>query len=91
MDQGDYFAEGLDDRGGRGRIVTVGWTVRAQKAGALWAAPKPFEPHQGKPASSKSVQVPPGGGRFRPPALRHTVPDGSHFEVRAAGERAIAR
>ncbi|MEQ1929818.1 MAG: hypothetical protein ABL957_04690 [Parvularculaceae bacterium] len=64
MDQGDYFAEGLDDRGGRGRIVTVGWTVRAQKAGALWAAPKPFEPHQGKPASSKSVQYCPAAVDF---------------------------
>lgn len=64
MDHSDSFAEGLDERGGRGRIVTVGWTVRAQKAGALWAAPKPYEPHQGKPMSSKSVQFCPAAVDF---------------------------
>lgn len=64
MNEDDYFAEGLDDRGGRGRIVTVGWTVRAPKTGALWALPRPYEPHQGKPMSSKSVQFCPAAVDF---------------------------
>ena len=64
MDQTDYFAEALDDREGRGRIVTVGWTVRTPKTQVLWAPPRPFEPHQGKPQSSKSVQYCPAAVDF---------------------------
>jgi hypothetical protein len=60
----DFSAE-MDERGRKGpRIVTVGWTVRAAKAGLIWAAPEPFSRNDRKAASAKSVQYCPAAVEF---------------------------
>lgn len=68
MSWDDYFA---DDRAasdasdrGRKRTVTVGWTVRTQKANAIWGPPQSFSRQDPKPSSAKSVQVCPAAVDF---------------------------
>ncbi|MFC6198075.1 hypothetical protein [Ponticaulis profundi] len=68
MSWDDYFAEerAADEGATRGkkRTVTVGWTVRTQKAEAIWGAPQAFSRQDPKPRSSKSVQVCPAAVDF---------------------------
>ena len=67
MSWDDYFAEEREaDNGGSGkkRTVTVGWTVRTQKAEAIWMAPKPFSRDDPKPSSANSVQACPAAIDF---------------------------
>ena len=60
MDWEEYFADeqsGRDaEQRGKKRTVTVGWTVRAAKASAMWSAPQPFSRQDSKSASAKSIQ-----------------------------------
>lgn len=59
------FSGEMDARAMRGaRIVTVGWTVRAAKAGAIWAPPQPFVRADRKAPSAKSVQHCPAAVEF---------------------------
>jgi hypothetical protein len=61
----DDFAIDMDVRGGsRSRVLTVGWTVRAAKAGIIWAPPAPFSRSDRKAASAKSVQYCPAAVEF---------------------------
>lgn len=59
------FAAGMDARvGARSRVVTVGWTVRAAKAGLIWSPPEPFTRGDRKAPSAKSVQYCPAAVEF---------------------------
>jgi hypothetical protein len=59
------FAADMDARGAaRSRTVTVGWTVRAAKAGLIWAPPEPFTRNDRKAPSAKSVQYCPAAVEF---------------------------
>ena len=59
------FSTELDERAGKkARNVTVGWTVRAAKAGVLWQPPQVFTRNDQKAASSKSVQYCPAAVEF---------------------------
>ncbi|HRX40377.1 MAG TPA: hypothetical protein P5072_13155, partial [Parvularculaceae bacterium] len=58
------FAEDMDPAGAKKRTVTVGWTVRAPHAQAIWGAPKLFERSLPRPASAKSVQACPAAVDF---------------------------
>lgn len=60
---GDQDARSAEERGKK-RTITVGWTVRAQKASLIWAPPQPFTRTDPKPASAKSVQVCPAAVDF---------------------------
>lgn len=62
MSWDDYFANEADPTSRR--TITVGWTVRAQKAHAIWGAPEPFNPTKTRPASAKSVQYCPAAVDF---------------------------
>lgn len=58
------FAQDMDARGAKKRTVTVGWTVRAPHAHAIWRPPTPFGHKLTKPTSSKSVQACPAAIDF---------------------------
>ena len=60
----EKFAEDMDPAGAKKRTVTVGWTVRAPHAQAIWGAPKLFERSLPRPASAKSVQACPAAVDF---------------------------
>ncbi len=64
MDWDEAFAEDLDGRSKKGRLLTVGWTVRAAKSQIIWAPPKPLDAPQTRAASAKSVQYCPAAVDF---------------------------
>lgn len=64
MDWDEVFAEEQDARSKKGRVTTVGWTVRAAKSQVIWAPPKPLEASDARPPSAKSVQYCPAAVDF---------------------------
>lgn len=68
MSWDDYFAAdagGAEAEGrGKKRTVTVGWTVRAAKSGAIWGPPKTFSRSDPKAKSAKSIQACPAAIDF---------------------------
>lgn len=68
MNREDQFAEEMgreeSEARGKGRTVTVGWTVRFPTSDAIWGPPKAFSRKDPKPASAKSVQLCPAAIDF---------------------------
>ncbi|QZH75947.1 MAG: hypothetical protein JY451_05045 [Erythrobacter sp.] len=69
MSWDDYFAEDAGaseaEERGKGRTVTVGWTVRWPGAGgSIWGPPKAFARTDPKSASAKSIQACPAAIDF---------------------------
>ena len=69
MSWDDYFAEDAGaaeaEGRGKGRTVTIGWTVRWKGAGeAIWAPPTIFNRSDSKASSAKSIQACPAAIDF---------------------------